>query len=362
AYMGQSFSRAMSDSAEAGAAPTTPAAPAFGGTLVGQNAAGAAASGEQFRYEIAQPVDVAAKSNAMLPIVASPVEGRRVSIYNANDLAEHPMRGVEFTNTSGADLAAGPITVYDGDSYAGDAQVGFTSRGQDRILSYAVDQDVRVLREVTESTRTLRVSIVKGALDCLTATESVTSLTLVNRDQTRGRTILIEESKKGGPWKLTTPEQPDSESETLYRFRIELQPGETRDFEVVQTWTRLQKLNITDTPGQATPYMRQGQGASPAVIEALREGFRLQRVYEELARQVDRLDHERDEITRDQARIRSNMGPIDRNSDLYSRYMRALNEQEDRLDAITQERADLVAKRSAALNAFREYFFNLTVE
>lgn len=359
AYMGQSFGRAMNDSAEAGA---TPATPAMGGTLVGQNAAGAAASGEQFRYEIAQPVDVAAKSNAMLPIVASPVEGRRVSIYNANDLAEHPMRGVEFTNTSGADLAAGPITVYDGDSYAGDAQVGFTSRGQDRILSYAVDQDVRVLREVTESTRTLRVSIVKGALDCLTATESVTSLTLVNRDQTRGRTILIEESKKGGPWKLTTPEQPDSESETLYRFRIELQPGETRDFEVVQTWTRLQKLNITDTPGQATPYMRQGQGASPAVIEALREGFRLQRVYEELARQVDRLDHERDEITKDQARIRSNMGPIDRNSDLYSRYMRALNEQEDRLDAITQERADLVAKRSAALNAFREYFFNLTVE
>src|SRR5690606_39588772 len=79
------------------------------------------------------------------PPSASPFPSRRSS-----DL-------VEFRNTSDADLAAGPVVVYDGDSYAGDAQVGFTSRGQDRLLTYAVDQDVRALTDHEQTSRTTRV-------------------------------------------------------------------------------------------------------------------------------------------------------------------------------------------------------------
>ena len=67
-----------------------------------------------------------------LPILASAINGRRVSIFNRADGAEHPMRGVELTNSTGLQLIPGPISVFDGAAYAGDAQIGHITTGQVR--------------------------------------------------------------------------------------------------------------------------------------------------------------------------------------------------------------------------------------
>lgn len=335
---------------------------AMGGTIAGQTAASAAASGEQFRYEIARPVDIGAKSNAMLPVVAGPVEGRRVSIYNADDLAEHPMRGVEFTNTSGADLAAGPVTVYDGDSYVGDAQVGFTSRGQDRLLSYAVDQDVRALREQSRTSRVARISIVDGVLERTVVSASTTTYTFVNRDNSRGREIIVEQPKFDAGWTLKTPQKAESESERLQRFRVELKAGETKTLPVTHEMTERTTIALTDADlPQLLAYSANGV-ASKRVVDAVREAQRLRNEVATLDAAMARLANERDQIARDQGRIRSNMNSIDRNSDLYTRYMRTLAEQEDRLTALDAEQAQRVDERQAADKAFRDYLRNLTVE
>ena len=358
AKRGQSLDNRWNDAA---AAPPSSKV-VMGGTLAGQSTASGATSGEQFRYQIAETVDIGAKSNAMLPILAGDIEGSRVSIYNSSDLAEHPMRGVEFTNTSGADLAAGPVVVYDGDSYTGDAQVGFTSRGQDRLLSYAVDQDVRALRDATERSRVSRIRVVDGVLERTEISTSTITTTFINRDHGNGRTVLMEEPRMGAGWTLKTPEKPDSESETLLRFRLELDPGERVEFPVVhervnRTTIALTGMNLSDLVGYSTNGV-----ASKAVVDAVREAQRLRAISTRIQSAIERLQGERDGITRDQSRIRSNMGPIDRNSDLYARYMRTLNEQEDRLNAIDAELWELRTELEAAEAAYRAYLRNLSVE
>ena len=84
------------------------------GTATVGNAATAGALGDFFQYTIDHPVSLARQKSAMLPIVGKDVEGQKVSIYNQNVQARHPLLGLKFKNTSGAHLNQGPITVFEG--------------------------------------------------------------------------------------------------------------------------------------------------------------------------------------------------------------------------------------------------------
>ena len=77
---------------------------------------------------------------------------------------------------------------------------------------------------------------------------------------------------------------------------------------------------------------------------------------------IDDLNAERGRIGEDQNRIRSNMGSIDRNSDLYRRYMTKFAEQESRLEAITTEAEAAQQKRDQAQAGLDEFVANLSVD
>ncbi|MBX3352024.1 MAG: hypothetical protein KF684_03760 [Phycisphaeraceae bacterium] len=323
--------------------------------------ADAQTSGELFRYEIKETVTIPRRTSAMLPILGSSVEGRRVSIYNPNDLREHPMRGVEFTNTSGADLAAGPIAVYDADSYAGDAQVGFTSRGQQRLASYAVDQDVRALVEPWTESRITKVRIVNGVLEQESRRESTTGHRFVNRDASRGRTIIVEHPKMPG-WTLLSPASPASESETVQRFEVALDRAGEATLDITHERVDRSTVALVQYDLDLLVRLSSDGRASKQVVDAVRKAGEMQRAVRDIDAMISALNTERGAIASDQGRVRENMGRVDRNSDLYARYMRTLTEQEDRLEQIEQETRDLRAKREMADRSLREYLAGLTID
>ncbi|MBM4042216.1 MAG: DUF4139 domain-containing protein, partial [Planctomycetes bacterium] len=96
------------------------------------------AVGELFSYHIKTPVSLSRRKSAMLPIVNQVVKCRKISIYNPGQLATNPLNGVWLTNSSPSSLLAGPVTVFDAGTYAGDAQIGNFPPGDKRLLSYAV--------------------------------------------------------------------------------------------------------------------------------------------------------------------------------------------------------------------------------
>ena len=106
--------------AEAKAAP----APAVASLEQGvTTAAETAELGELFAYAINAPVSLARQKSAMLPIVNTSVEGAKVSIYNQRVHAKHPLHGVRLHNVTALHLSQGPVTVFDGGVYAGDARL-----------------------------------------------------------------------------------------------------------------------------------------------------------------------------------------------------------------------------------------------
>src|SRR5205823_11407225 len=95
--------------------------------------------GDFFQYVIDHPVTLPRQKSAMLPIVQKEVQADRVSIYNERTQAKHPLLGLKFTNTTGMHLMQGPITVFEGSSYAGDARILDITPKDERLISYAID-------------------------------------------------------------------------------------------------------------------------------------------------------------------------------------------------------------------------------
>src|SRR5207253_1519297 len=106
-------------------------------------AAGAegAARGELFEYRIDQPVSLPRQQSAMIPVAAQAIGGEKLSIYNPDVDARYPLNAVRLKNSTGLHLLGGPVAVFDGGIYAGDARmesVQPNAERTDRLLRFRV--------------------------------------------------------------------------------------------------------------------------------------------------------------------------------------------------------------------------------
>src|SRR5260370_35752006 len=109
-----------------------------------QSAATASQLGDFFQYVINQPVTLPRQRSALLPTVNKEIDGTRLSIYNASVHPKFPMLGLKLKNSSGLHLMQGPITVFEGSTYAGDARIQYVPPNDERLISFAVDLGTEV--------------------------------------------------------------------------------------------------------------------------------------------------------------------------------------------------------------------------
>ncbi len=346
-----------------------------GESMVGyaaQAQAQAGSVGEVFQYELTTPVTIERQQSSMLPFVTTEIPARRVSIFNLADGSDHPMRGVEITNPAGGEdggglqILPGPIAVFDGAAYAGDASIGHIPAGDKRLLAYAVDLDVAALTKPEQTSAVTRLRIVDGAVEQTMKLRSTTTYGFENKDAARGRTILIEHPRMPG-WDLVEPRpaaEGDGPEQTrdYYRFELELDPAAGGTLPVVQERTERQTIAVTsfDLP-TIMAYHRQGK-VSDEVLEAFRTVAAMQSAVSEAERAIALIDREMGAIRDDQGRIRSNMNSIDRNSDLYRRYMAKLTEQETQIESLNTRRVEAQETLEARRAELNNYLRNLRVE
>lgn len=313
--------------------------------------------GEVFQFELDTPVTIERQRSAMIPIIAEEIEARRVSIYSAGD--DHPMKGVEITNSSGLQIIPGPIAVYDGSTYAGDAQIGHVPDGDKRLLAFAVDLDVDARTEYhsTETIRKLRV--VNGLVEQTVEYTSTTTYRIDNKDAARSRTIVIEHPKMDG-WELVDV-KPTETTAGSYRFEVDLATSKSGTLDVKFARTGATSYNLTDFSIETLQvYVKDGK-APAAIVDAFREAGRLQGVVNQLRQQLNLHNQSRNEIGADQNRIRQNMGSIDRNTELYRRYMTKLNDQETEIERIASDIAKTQQNIQNAEKSLRDYLGSLNI-
>ena len=179
----------------AAAQPAQPGAKARGRFEMprGSIAATAASSdvGELFEYRIATPVTVRKNESAMLPFLQQKIAGRKLVVYS-DQSSEHPTNSAELTNATGKTLDGGPITVFDGGAYGGEALMETLKTGDKRLISYAVDLGTRITTKYdTKADMVREIHFARGILTARTAAVETKTYTIRNVDQ-KPKTLIIE--------------------------------------------------------------------------------------------------------------------------------------------------------------------------
>lgn len=317
--------------------------------------------GELFQYRIDTPVTLARQKSAMLPIVGEKVEGEKVSIYNAAVHAKHPLNGLRLKNSTKLHLMQGPITVYDDDAYAGDAQIEDLAPGSERLISYAMDLDTEVAPTGKQSPQQLvNVKIIRGILQASHRLEREQSYTVKNSGK-KSKKVLIEYPLEA-PWKLTAPEKPAEKTRDRYRFTVAAEPGQPAELKVREEQTVLTQTALTGVDaGQILIYTRSNV-VGDAVRKALEEVRDRQAKIAELRQQLQRIEQQSRTIDQEQNRIRQNMAQLDRNSELYLRYVAKFAEQEEEVGRLRTQQESTQAAVDAETKSLIDYLANLSVE
>ena len=194
------------------------------------------ALGDMFEYTIDEPITLAKQKSALVPLVNETVEGSRVSIFNANTLAKHPLLGLKLVNKTKLHLAQGPVTVFDGGTFAGDARLPDIKPGETRLVSYAIDLGTEVVVRPEDKKPTLLGVTVTGDKVALRSTLRRTTTYLIRNRNTADRTVVIEHPQTP-KWKLTVPAKLDDQTRSFYRFDVPVKAGALTTLEVTEEST-----------------------------------------------------------------------------------------------------------------------------
>ncbi|MBM3222601.1 MAG: DUF4139 domain-containing protein, partial [Candidatus Tectomicrobia bacterium] len=257
---GAAPSRALLAEPKVAAAPAPPPVPASLALDQGvESTAQTAEVGELFAYALSTPVSLPRQKSAMLPIVNDTVEGTKVAIYNQRVHARYPLHGLRLRNATALHLSQGPVTVFDGGVYAGDARLDDLPAGQERLLSYAMDLKTEVEPvSAPEQRELVTVSLRKGTLLVTQKAIAEKTYNIRNRDQ-KSRVVLVEHPFRA-EWQLAAPTTASERTREAYRFTVTVEAGQGARLQVREEKPLQQSVALTDAgPDVLASYLRATQ-------------------------------------------------------------------------------------------------------
>jgi hypothetical protein len=324
-------------------------------------AAAAAQLGDFFQYVVEKPVTLPRQKSALLPIVGKDVEAMRLSIYNERAQPKFPLLGLRLKNTSGLHLMQGPITVFEGGTYAGDARIADLQPNEERLLSYAVELGTEVKPEApADSGRLTHVQAVKGTLYTTTKVRETKTYTVKNRNP-QDRTVLIEHPVRPD-YKLVSKDKPAETASDIYRFEVKVPAGETAKQTVTEERDVGSTVLLTSSPDEQVRDFLQSPVVSARVKEGLKKAMELRWEWGKTQREIGEQQRQLQAITEDQGRLRANLREVPQSSPLHKRYLDKLGKQEDEVEKYRADVQKLQEQEHAQKKALDEFLASFSAE
>jgi hypothetical protein len=315
-----------------------------------QTAADAAQLGDLFEYMLKEPVTIRKDQSALVPILSSDVDAEKVSLWNANANSPRPLRALWLTNATGLTLDGGSFSVVEGQAFAGEGLMDPLKPGEKRLLSFAADLGVQVdAKGESLPSKTTKVSISQGLVIQQTEERQRRTYTARNED-TEPRVLVIEHPVRVG-WTVGGSLAPTETTAAWHRFRVNIAPKTTSTFvveEVRQGQTQYSINSITDV--QVALLVRD-ELISPALQASLKQVVAQKAEIARLSNELATRQNEIAAIGRDQDRVRENMKSLKGSAEerqLVQRYVKQLDDQENRLEVLRKESDQLTADRTKA--------------
>jgi hypothetical protein len=317
--------------------------------------------GDVCQYVIEDRVSLPRQKSAMLPIIKQPINATKVSIFNESVHAKFPLLGLRFKVDASQPLMQGPVTVYDGRSYAGDSRLPDLQPGEERLLSYAIDTGTEVKVEGKPGTDQLAaVKVVKGMLHA-THKQRKAKTYLVKNRSSQDRTLVIEHPYQEG-WDLVTPEKAAERTRQVYRFQVAVKAGQAARHDVVEENRRVDVLKLSGSDENTVVYFLKSQVPGPKVKEALGKMQTLSGRLTDTRRDLAQAQAQLKEITDDQTRLRANFEKVPPSSAAYKRYLEKFDAQETEIEKLQALIKSKQATEKSQAKELEDYVAGLSVE
>jgi hypothetical protein len=325
------------------------------------SAASAMELGDFFQYLIEQPVTLPRQKSAMLPIVTQEVDGTKVSIYNQGTHPKFPLLGLKFKNTTGLHLMQGPITVFEGQSYAGDARILDLQPKEERLISYAIDLGTEVEPVVPNpQDRITKIKVTRGIIEATHKVQQSKTYKVKNRSE-HDRLLIIEHPYRQ-EFKLMAPEKYAERARDVYRFEVPVKSGENAKLDVVEERDVLESVSISNSNDQSIRIFLNHNISSPAVKDALRQALSLKEKVVQTQQELAHANLQLRDITQDQVRLRANLKEMPPTAAAYKRYLEKFDTQETQIEQLQEKIKELQRKEFQQRKDLDGYLTALVVE
>jgi hypothetical protein len=318
--------------------------------------------GDFFQYVIDKPVSLPRQKSALLPIVNKDIEGTRLSIYNEHTQAKFPLLGLRLKNTSGLHLMQGPITVFEGSNYAGDARILDLQPKEERLISYAVDLGTEVNPvAASDNGRYTMVKAVKGVLHTTTKLKETKTYTIKNRNE-QERTVLVEHPVRNNFKLIEDKVKPVEVASDVYRFEVKVLAGKTETQVVTEECVLNEQVQVSNFNDDQIRVFLNNPVTSDKVKKGLKEALDLRFAVAKTQREVAEQQKQLKVITEDQVRLRANLKEMPSTAAAYQRYLDKFDAQETQIEKYQEAIKKLQDTEFKQKKELEEFLANFSAE
>jgi hypothetical protein len=266
------------------------------------------------------------------------------------------MLAFRLTNSTDLRLTGGPVTVFEDGAYAGDARIEFIGPADERLVSYAQDIDLTLRYRLEDESRKLRrawldLGVVRLAFDL----EREHRYRIQSKSDD-ARKLMLEQSRHNGDWDLKDDKQPAEKTDAMYRFEVDVPAKKTIEFVVAEKSSDEQQFDLKTVDVKTLEALSRRQDLPKAVSDTIQQVRHLRMSIADLEAKLKLQQQLLTDIKSEQSRIRSNMSPLDRDSELYRRYVTKLTSQEDKFDSAIEAIAQTRVKYSEIKRQLAKFF------
>jgi hypothetical protein len=266
---------------------------------------------------------------------------------------------VWLTNATGLTLDGGSFSIIEGQAFSGEGLMEPLKAGEKRLLSYAADLGLFVdAKGENVPTRMTKVRIANGVIIQETEERQARTYTARNED-TEPRVLVLEHPARAG-WTLANDLKAAESTATVHRFRVPIPAKTTATFTVEEVRPMQAQYQINSITDDQIALLVREKMITPAVEASLKQVLTRKAEIARLSNEMAARQTEIDQIARDQDRVRENMRTLKGSSEerqLLQRYVKQLDDQENRIAVLRRELQTLTADRQKAqeeLNKFIE--------
>ena len=347
----------MRDAAPAAARQIAPAP-----SVSAVQAAGAASAvGDQFAFTVRNPVTINRRQSAMIPMVSGTMTAAKTLVISGSRALSgtiHPDLTAELTNTTGMKLPAGPITVFDGGTYAGDALIEFFGENDKRLIKYGEDLSVTATAAHSTGARTVSTVTITGGVMTINRRQIHERNYSVRNTSSEAKRLIIEHPITANST-LVEPRQFLERTDSLYRFETNLQANRELTFTVREEVPLSERITLGQLRPENLLSYSTSQEIPANVRAALTRAVELRNRADAARQTQNELETSRTRLTSEQDRVRQNLNAVGTSSELGIEYMRRMSVLDNDIDRLNREIEQAVIQLRNAQRELDDYIAGL---